>query len=71
MKNIKIRYYLEPKSINTEERTKSELIMAEIGYGYAVVNKNGKKRHKPARFSLQESIKPSSFGKKENNFKFD
>lgn len=71
MKNIKVRYYLEPKAKIVEERTKPELIMAEINYGYAEINKNGKKRHKPARFSLQESIKPSNFGKPETNFKFD
>ncbi|VXB18511.1 conserved hypothetical protein [Flavobacterium sp. 9AF] len=71
MKNIKIRYYLEPKAKIVEERTKLELIMAEINYGYAEINKSGKKRHKPARFSLQESIKPSNFGKPETNFKFD
>lgn len=71
MKNIKVRYYLEPKAKKVEERTKPELIMAEINYGYAMINTKGQKRYKPARFSLQESIKPSSFGKPENNFKFD
>jgi hypothetical protein len=71
MKNIKVRYYLEPKARNVEDRTKPELIMAEIGYGYAVINTQGKKRNTPARLSLQESILPVKFGKKEDNFKFD
>jgi hypothetical protein len=71
MKNTKIRFYLEPKSKNIEARTKPELIMSEISYGYAEINKLGKKRYKPARFSLQESILPTKFGKKENNYKFD
>ena len=71
MKNIKIRYYLEPKTKNVDERTKPELIMAEISYGYAVINSQGKKRHTPVRYSLQENILPVKFGKKETNFKFD
>ena len=71
MKNIKTRYYLEPKEKSVEERIKPELIMAEISYGYAEINGRGQKRNKPARFSLQESIKPSSFGKPETNYKFD
>lgn len=71
MKNIKIRYYLEPKAKNVEDRTNPELIMAEISYGYAVINSQGKKRHKPARYSLQENIIPMKFGRKEENFKFD
>lgn len=71
MKNIKIRYYLEPKAKNVDDRTKLELIMAEISYGYAVINSQGKKRHTPARYSLQENIIPSKFGKKEENFKFN
>lgn len=71
MKNIKTRYYLEPKAKNVDERTKPELIMAEISYGYAVINSQGKKRHMPVRYSLQENIIPSKFGKKETNFKFD
>lgn len=71
MKNTKIRYYLEPKSKNIEDRTKAELIMSEISYGYAGINRLGKKRNKPARFSLQESILPSKFGKIEENYKFN
>lgn len=71
MKNIKKRYYLEPKAKNVDERTKPELIMVEISYGYAIINKQGKKRHTPARYSLQENILPTNFGKKEANFKFD
>ena len=71
MKNIKTRYYLEPKAKNVDERTKPELIMAEISYGYAVINSQGKKRHTPVRYSLQENILPVKFGKKETNFKFD
>lgn len=71
MKNIKTRYYLEPKAKNVDERTKLELIMAEISYGYAVINSQGKKRHTPVRYSLQENILPVKFGKKETNFKFD
>lgn len=71
MKNIKTRYYLEPKAKNVDERTKPELIMAEISYGYAEINKQGQKRHKPTRYSLQENILPTKFGKKEENFKFD
>lgn len=45
--------------------------MAVISYGYAVINSQGKKRHTPVRYSLQENIIPSKFGKKETNFKFD
>lgn len=71
MKNTKIRYYLEPKAKDANKRVKPELIMAEIGYGYAVINSQGKKRHTPVRFSLQENILPIKFGKKETNFKFD
>ncbi len=71
MKNIKIRYYLEPKSKNIEARTKPELIMSEISYGYAEINRLGKRRYKPTRFSLQESILPFKFGKKEDNYKFN
>jgi hypothetical protein len=71
MKNIKTRYYLEPKAKNVDERTKPELIMAEISYGYAKINSQGKKRHTPVRYSLQENILPVKFGKKETNFKFD
>ncbi len=71
MKNIKIRYYLEPKTKNVDERIKPELIMVEISYGYAVINSQGKKRHTPVRYSLQENILPVKFGKKETNFKFD
>lgn len=71
MKNIKKRYYLEPKATKVEDRIKPELIMAEINYGYATITPKGQKRHKPTRFSLQVSIKPSSFGKPETNFKFD
>lgn len=71
MKNIKIRYYLEPKAKNVNERTRPELIMAEISYGYAGKNSQGNKRHTPARYSLQESILPVKFGKMETNFKFD
>ena len=71
MKNIKTRYYLEPKAKNVNDRTKPELIMAEISYGYLGKNSQGKKRHTPARYSLQESILPVKFGKMETNFKFD
>lgn len=71
MKNIKTRYYLEPKAKNVDERTKPELIMAEISYGYSIVNSQGIKRHKPVRYSLQENILPSKFGIKETKFKFD
>lgn len=71
MKNIKIRYYLEPKSNNVDERTKPELIMAEIGYGYFRINNKREKRYTPVRLSLQENILPVKFGKKETNFKFD
>lgn len=71
MKNIKTRYYLEPKAKKVEDRIKPELIMAEINYGYATITPKGQKRHKPTRFSLQVNIKPSSFGKPETNFKFD
>ncbi len=71
MKNKKIRYYLEPKSKNVDERTKPELIMVSISYGYAVINSQGKKRHLPVRYSLQENILPIKFGKKETNFTFD
>lgn len=71
MKNIKIRYYLEAKTSNPDERIKPELIMAEINYGYAVINNQGKKRYTPARFSLQENTIPIKFGKKEDNFKFN
>jgi hypothetical protein len=71
MKNKKIRYYLEPKAKNVDERTKPELIMVEISYGYASRNSQGKKRNIPARYSLQENILPVNFGKKEANFKFD
>ena len=71
MKNIKTRYYLEPKATKADDRTKPELIMAEINYGYATINQRGEKRHKPARFSLQVNIKPTSFGKSETNYKFD
>lgn len=71
MKNRKIRYYLEPKSKNVDERTKPELIMVSISYGYAVINSRGKKRHSPVRYSLQENILPIRFGKKETNFTFD
>lgn len=71
MKNIKKRYYLEPKATKVEDRIKPELIMVEINYGYATITPKGQKRHKPTRFSLQVSIKPSSFGKPETNFKFD
>jgi integrase len=71
MKNIKTRYYLEPKATKVEDRIKPELIMAEINYGYATITPKGQKRHKPTRFSLQVNIKPSSFGKPETNFKFD
>lgn len=70
MKNVKTRYYLESKSKDVTQRTKPELIMAEISYGYSVITPKGVKRHKPARFSLQESILPSKFGKPEDNFKF-
>lgn len=71
MKNIKTRYYLEPKATKVEDRIKPELIMAEINYGYATITPKGQKRYKPTRFSLQVNIKPSSFGKPETNFKFD
>lgn len=71
MKNTKIRYYLEPKAKDVNKRVKPELIMVEIGYGYAVINSQGKKRHTPVRFSLQENVLPVKFGKKETNFKFD
>ena len=33
--------------------------MAEINYGYAMINTKGQNGTKPARFFLQESIKPS------------
>jgi len=71
MKNIKTRYYLEPKTNKVEERTKPELIMAEINYGYATITPKGAKRHKPTRFSLQVTILPNRFGKPETNYKFD
>jgi len=71
MKNIKTRYYLEPKAKHVDDRINPELIMVEISYGYALINSQGKKRHTPARFSLQENILPIKFGKKETNFKFD
>jgi hypothetical protein len=71
MKNIKIRYYLEPKAKNVDERIKPELIMVQISYGYSVINGKGIKRHTPLRYSLQENIMPNKFGKKEGNFKFD
>ncbi len=71
MKNIKVRYYLEPKAKNVDDRIKPELVMAEISYGYAVINRQGMKRHTPARLSLQENILPIKFGKIETNFKFD
>jgi hypothetical protein len=71
MKNIKIRYYLEPKSKNVDERTSPELIMVEIGYGYFRINNKGQKRYTPVRLSLQENILPIKFGKKETNFKYD
>ena len=71
MKNIKTRYYLEQKANKVEDRIKPELIMAEINYGYASITPRGEKRYKPTRFSLQVSIKPSSFGKPETNYKFD
>jgi hypothetical protein len=71
MKNIKIRYYLEAKSAEGEQRTIPELIMAEINYGYWVVDSKGNRRYKPFRYSLEETILPSKFGKREESYKFN
>lgn len=62
---------MESKSKEVDKRIKPELIMAEINYGYSVITPSGIKRHKPARFSLQESIMPTKFGRAEVSFKFD
>lgn len=69
MKNKTIRYFLESKY--RTENLKLEVVMAEVNYGYAVINKYGKKRHKPLRYSLQVKIHPSKFGLPENNYKYD
>ena len=71
MKNIRTRYYLEPRAKRVDDRIKPELIMVEINYGYATITSKGEKRHKPARFSLQVNILPSNFGKPETNYRFD
>lgn len=71
MKSIKTRYYLESKSATVEERTAPELIMAEINYGFWVLDGKGKRRYKPFRYSLEETLLPSKFGKKEDGYKFN
>jgi hypothetical protein len=70
MKHVKIRYYLEAKISQDEQRTEPELIMAEINYGYFVLDGLGKRRYKPFRYSLEVTILPNRFGKKDNNYKF-
>lgn len=71
MKQPKIRYFLESKSSNREERVLPELIMAEVSYGYARITKNGARRNVPFRISLQVSTLPSKFGLIENSFIYD
>jgi hypothetical protein len=71
MRTPKIRYYLEAKNKDIDQRVKKELIMAEINYGYRVINKNGKARNVPFRISLQSTIKPNNFGLPEENYKFN
>jgi len=71
MKQPKIRYFLESKSSNREERILPELIMVEVSYGYARITKIGIRRNVPFRISLQVSTLPSKFGLIENNFKYD
>jgi len=71
MKQPKIRYFLESKSPNLDERVVPELIMAEVSYGYAKITKNGNRRNSPFRISLQVSTLPSKFGLIKNNFKYD
>ncbi|GAA4951723.1 hypothetical protein GCM10023314_26440 [Algibacter agarivorans] len=71
MRNPKIRYYLEAKYSDINQRTRQELIMAEINYGYSVIDKNGNKRNKPFRITLEATIQPKNFGLSKENYKFD
>lgn len=71
MRNPKIRYYLEAKSKEVNLRTKHELIMAEINYGYRSVSKSGKSRNTPFRITLEATILPKNFGDARNNYKFN
>lgn len=71
MKHINTRYYLEAKTSQIESRTEPELIMAEINYGFFVLDGLGKRRYKPFRYSLEATILPNRFGKKDNNYKFN
>lgn len=68
MKQPKIRYFLEVS--RDGHRDKPELVLAEISYGYSVI-KNGKKRSKPFKISMESSVLPKHFGKELNRFKFD
>ena len=72
MKTPKIRYYLEnPKSKKNSERTKKELIMAEISYGFVGLDSKGRLRPKPFRYSLQSTIFPEQFGLITESFKLN
>ncbi|CAA0229171.1 Integrase/recombinase family protein [Tenacibaculum maritimum] len=71
MKTPIIRYYLESKSKDVEERVVLESIMVEVNYGYKLIGSNRKGRNKPFRLALKAMILPKDFGKKENNFIYD
>lgn len=71
MKEPKVRYYLEAKTKDNNNRLSKELVMAEINYAYRSLDGNGNVRLKPYRFSLQATILPANFGKAENNYKLD
>ncbi len=71
MKEPKVRYYLEPKFKDNNNRLANELVMAEISYAYWTLDGNGNARIKPIRYSLKTTILPSNFGLAENNYKLD
>lgn len=71
MKTPIIRYYLEPKHQELDKRVNPETILVEVNYGYFVKGSNGKRRSRPFRISLNSTILPINFGRKQDNFVYN
>ena len=70
MKKPVVNYVLESKSKSVQDRNLEELITARISGGWYKLF-NGKKKYLTFKVSLQCRIKPNSFGKAENLYKFN
>lgn len=68
MKQPRVRYFLEKS--RTGDRSKPELVMAAVSYGYTKQTNSGK-RSVPFKISLECRVLPKTLGSKNNNYRYD